>query len=400
MHIRSLKTYFMTTIPAKNDQRINSIDTLRGIIMIIMVLDHARDYFSAIKYDPLDLDKASLFLFMTRWITHFCAPAFLFLSGVSAFLSLSRKSPKEASLTLLKRGVWLILLELTIINFGWQFDPGFHLTFLQVIWAIGWSMVFLSGLIFLRPAYILCIGLLIIFGHNAFDHIQASQLGNASFIWMLLHEGGLYQANSYETVLVFYPLFPWIGVMAVGYVFGALFKYPPTVRVAAFIKIGLGCLLLFVILRFFNVYGDPMPWQPQEVWWKSILSFIKCNKYPPSLLYILMTLGVAIITLAFFENKKNWLTDVFTVYGKVPMFYYVLHIYIMHIAQLLMAFLYGFSIKDMLIFPFRGAAPAEWGFNLAVVYAMWIVVVGVLYVPCRWYMRLKQRDKKWWHSYV
>ncbi|MGO4293575.1 DUF1624 domain-containing protein [Chitinophaga sp. RAB17] len=390
----------MEAISTKTDQRINSIDTLRGIVMIIMVLDHARDYFSSINYDPLDLNKTSVLLFMTRWITHFCAPTFLFLSGTSAFLSLSKKSHKEASLTLLKRGVWLIFMELTILNFGWQFDPGFHLIFLQVIWAIGWSMILLSGLIFLHPKYILWIGLVIIFGHNTLDQLPASSFGRSSYLWMLLHESGIYKINNYESIFVLYPLIPWIGVMAVGYAFGTLFKYPPAFRVPLFIKIGLGCLVLFILLRFFNFYGDPFPWQLQDVWWKSILDFIKCNKYPPSLLYILMTLGVAITALALLEYKQNWLTDILSVYGKVPMFFYVLHIYLMHATQLLVTVLCGFSVETMLNFPFRGAPPSGWGFNLPVVYLVWIMVVATLYIPCRWYMRLKQREKKWWHSYI
>jgi len=380
-------------------KRIHSIDILRGIVMIIMALDHVRDYMSNAQMDPLDLTKTSALLFLTRWITHFCAPTFIFLSGASAYLSLSKKkSTKEASHFLLSRGLWLIFLELTIISFGWQFDIGFHTIFAQVIWVIGWSMIILSALVYLKPAYVGAFGLILIFGHNAFDFIKADSLGHAKLLWMFLHETNFYQINHYESIFILYPLVPWVGVMAAGYAFGTLFKLEPAVRRSLFFKIGASCLLLFVILRYFNIYGDPFPWQPQAVWWKDILAFIKCQKYPPSLLYLLMTLGISITALALFENANNKLTRIFIVYGRVPLFYYVLHIYLAHSIEVVITLAKGLQAKQI-----QSIGPGSLGangFSLFGVYLIWLGVVVALYFPCRWFMRLKQRRHDWWLSYL
>lgn len=380
-------------------QRINSIDILRGIIMVIMALDHVRDYFTNVPYDPLDLTKASTALFLTRWITHFCAPTFIFLSGCSAFLSLSKKkTKKQASLFLLTRGLWLLLLEVTIISFGWQFDASFHNIIIQVIWAIGWSMIVLSALIYLKPIYIGLFGLILIFGHNAFDYVRSDSWGHYKLFWMFLHEQNFYQINSYESILILYPIIPWIGVMAAGYAFGPLFKMEPAVRKSIFIKIGLSSLTIFIILRSFNIYGDPFPWQPQATWWRDVLAIIKCHKYPPSLLYLLMTLGIAILALAALETANNKLTRIFTVYGRVPMFYYVPHIYIIHILQIVIGLLSGFALKQFTslnFLPVHG-----WGYSLPLIYLIWLSVVAVLYFPCRWYMKIKQSRTDWWLSYL
>ncbi|WCT12235.1 DUF1624 domain-containing protein [Mucilaginibacter jinjuensis] len=382
-------------------QRIGSIDTLRGIIMIIMALDHVRDYFTNVPFDPLDLSKTTPLLFLTRWITHFCAPTFIFLSGTSAFLSLAKRTTKnEAAGFLLKRGLWLLLLEFTLIEFGWQLDIGFHMMFAQVIWAIGCSMLFLSFLIWLnlKPGTIAIVGLVLIFGHNSLDGIKANSFGHFQLLWLILHQQGFYQINSYESIFLLYPIVPWIGVMAAGYGFGTFFKLEPKVRQALFIKIGLGCLALFLILRVFNIYGDPFPWEQQHVWWKNILAVIKCQKYPPSLLYLLMTLGISILALAGLEHVNNWLTRIFTVYGRVPFFYYVPHIYLVHISQIIVALSMGFTIKQLQ--DAGMSIPKGWGFDLPVIYLIWIIIVAILYFPCRWFMKVKQRRKDWWLSYL
>jgi uncharacterized membrane protein len=384
-----------------DSKRIRSIDILRGIIMVIMALDHVRDFYTNVPFDALDLTKTSPLLFFTRWITHFCAPTFIFLSGVSAYLSLAKRSTgNDAALFLLKRGLWLLLLEFTLIGFGWLLDIGFHLLFAQVIWAIGCSMLFLSLLLFLKlkPQMIGVIGLLLIFGHNAFDHIKASSLGEFKLGWFILHEQGFYPVNGYLSVFILYPLVPWIGVMAAGYYFGTLFKLEAAARRTLFIKIGLGCIALFLLLRGFNIYGDPFPWEIQDTWWKNILAFIRCQKYPPSLLYLLMTLGISIIALAFLERVDNRVSRFFTVFGRVPFFYYIPHIYLIHISQVLVAFSLGFSMQD-LINAFQGN-PGKWGFDLWVVYLIWIAVIAILYFPCRWFMKVKQRRKDWWLSYI
>ena len=380
-------------------QRIFSIDILRGIIMCIMALDHVRDFYSNVNYDPLDLTKTSAALFFTRWITHFCAPTFVFLAGTSAFLSLSKKNDKSAaSLFLLKRGIWLVVLEFSIITFGWQLDPGFHVLFAQVIWAIGCSMIVLSALVFLRPVYVGVIGLVLIFGHNAFDHVKADSFGQYKLLWMILHKQSFYAFNNRSAIFILYPLVPWVGVMAVGYAFGTLFKLDAAVRRSLFIKIGLSCLVLFIALRFSNLYGDPFPWQIQDSWWKDILAFIKCYKYPPSLLYLLMTLGISILALAGLEGINNRVTNFFLVYGRVPMFYYIPHLYIIHLSQVFVALASGFTVQQLQ----KGALgkPGAWGFSLPVVYFIWLAVVLILYFPCRWFMGVKQRRRNWWLSYI
>lgn len=361
--------------------------------MVIMALDHVRDFFTDVHYNPLDLTKASAMLFLTRWITHLCAPTFMFLSGVSSSLSLSRRNDKkEASFFMIKRGLMLILMELTIVCFGFMFDPKFQLNILAVFWALGCSMIVLAGLIHFKPVYIAVFGLILIFGHNAFDHIHTDTLGNSRLLWMLLHEGGYYREYS---LMVLYPIIPWIGVMAVGYAFGSFFKLDGQYRRTLFIRIGLACLCLFLILRGFNIYGDPVEWHTQGIWWKSILSFINFQKYPPSLAYLLMTLGIAILALGFLDDIDNKLTRIFTVYGRVPMFYYMAHLYLGHTTQLVVAFFGGYQLKYF----FRGlfvGYPPSFGYGLPVVYLVWIFVVVALYLPCRWFMKIKQtRTDKW-----
>ena len=361
-----------------------------------MALDHVRDFYSNVTYDPLDLTKTTAALFLTRWITHFCAPTFIFLSGTSAFLSLSKKkTKKEASLFMLSRGIWLLLLELTLIGFGWRVDPGFHMIFAQVIWAIGWSMIILSALVFLKPVYVGAFGLLLIFGHNAFDYVKADSWGHYKFFWMFLHEQNFYQINGYESIFILYPLVPWVGVMAAGYAFGTFFKLAPAARQSLFIKIGAGALLLFIILRYFNIYGDPFPWVHQESWWKNILAIIKCQKYPPSLLYLLMTLGTSILALAAFEHTNSKLSNIFIVFGRVPLFYYVLHIYLAHFSQIAVALLSGVSVKQL-----ETGSLGNFGYGLPGVYLIWLLIVTILYFPCRWFMQVKQRCKDWWLSYL
>src|SRR5476651_1214102 len=353
-------------LPQQNS-RIHSIDVVRGIIMVIMCLDHVRDFYSNSPFDPLDLDKTNVLMFMTRWITHLCAPTFIFLSGASAYLSLSKKkTKKEASLFLLSRGLWLLFLEFTIIGFGWQVTGVFHNIFAQVIWAIGWSMVIMSVLIYMKPIYIGIFGLVLIFGHNAFDYVKSDSFGHYKFFWMFLHEPGFYQFNSWESIFLMYPLVPWVGVMAAGYAFGTLFKFPPDKRKALFIKIGLGSLLLFLVLRGFNIYGDPFPWAHQAVWWKNILAVIRVQKYPPSLAYLLITLGISITALGLLERVDNKVTRIFTVYGRVPMFYYILHIYLVHFSQIIAALLSGVTVAQL---QQQGPGiPSPFGFGLPVVY--------------------------------
>jgi uncharacterized membrane protein len=382
-------------------KRIASIDILRGIVMVIMALDHTRDYFSDYHYNPTDLSHAGTALFFTRWITHFCAPIFIFLAGTSAFLSLSKgKTKPQASMFLLTRGIWLIILELTIVRFGWQFNLEYQHMFVQVIWAIGWSMVALSLLVFLPRALILAFGLLLIFGHNAFDYMHAADYGSNAVWWNIFHEFGLVDFGNGVTMLVIYPLIPWIGVMAAGYCFGAIVKKEEQERNKWLYGIGIAAIVLFILLRATNIYGDPFPWQQQGAWWRTVLSFINCNKYPPSLLYLLMTIGPAIALLPILDKMRNAAGRFFTVFGRVPLFYYILHIYLIHAMALIGGMLlhvpYEYFTDTNKAF---GPKPG-WGFSLPVVYVAWLSAIAVLYLPCRWFMYIKLNHKKWWLSYL
>ncbi len=388
-------------------KRVASIDLLRGFIMIIMALDHVRDYFheGAYLYDPLDLGKASVALFFTRWITHFCAPIFMFLAGCSAFFMSQRKTKKELSIFLLTRGLWLIFLELTVVNFGWNFDINFTNIYFITIWALGVSMITLAGLIHLPKMLILIVGIVLVFGHNLFDGVHVPGNTLPAFGWALLHDQAFFSWQGHN-VLVGYPLMPWIGIMALGYCIGNLYTpaFAPEKRKKILLLLGGGAIALFLLLRLVNVYGDPHPWTQQPTAMYTFLSFIKVNKYPPSLLYILMTLGFAMLFLALTENANTKVSKIISVYGRVPMFYYLLHIFIIHIATLAAAGLFtSFSwhvwiLKEPLWFT---KTLVGYGFSLGVVYLVWAAVVIGVYPLCKWYDKYKTNHKeKWWLSYL
>jgi uncharacterized membrane protein len=387
-----------------NTKRIVSVDILRGIVMVIMALDHTRDYFSDYHFDPTDLSHASSYMFFTRWITHFCAPVFVFLAGTSAMLSFSKgqKSKKDISIFLLTRGLWLIFLELTVVRFGWQFNIDYTLVFVQVIWAIGWSMIFLSLFVFLPVPLIAFIGLALIFGHNLLDNIHAESFGKNAIFWDIIHQQAFvqYGAGGKNMVAVLYPLIPWIGVMAAGYCFGKVLLMPINQRDKWLWTIGIYAIGLFVVLRVTGFYGDPKPWHVQKHWWRTVLSILDCQKYPPSLCYLLMTIGPAILAIPLLEKVNNQLTYFFSVYGKVPLFYYVLHLYLLHAMALIIGVFIGMPASYFTGNGFLFRPAPEWGFPLDMVYAFWIVAVLLLYYPCRWFMRLKMENKSWWLSYL
>jgi len=361
--------------------------------MVIMALDHTRDYFSNFGHEPTDLAFASTGMFFTRWITHYCAPVFVFLAGCSAHLAQSsKKTLKQTATQLLTRGLWLVLVEVTIVRLGWAFDIDYSIVFLQVIWALGCSMILLSGLIFLPLRLILAIGLVIVFGHNMLDGIKAQQMGAYGNLWEFLHQQGPVKYGNGNTIMVFYPLIPWVGLMPLGYCFGAVMKMPEAQRNRWLYGIGGTATILFIVLRYINIYGDPAYWHAQTTLHRTVLSFLNTTKYPPSLLYLLMTLGPAITALPLLEQLQGPAAQFFTVYGRVPFFYYVLHIYLIHsIAQLVGIIEPQTMIKGITMHP---------GFALPVVYAYWITVVLLLYYPCRWFMRYKMSHKKWWLSYI
>ncbi|MCB9045112.1 MAG: DUF1624 domain-containing protein [Chitinophagales bacterium] len=383
------------------NNRIRSVDILRGIVMVIMALDHTRDYFSNFHNNPTNLTVASMGMFLTRWITHYCAPVFVFLAGTSAFLSLSKKNnKKEASLFLLKRGIWLLILEFTVVRFGWMFNMDYTQTVVQVIWAIGWSMIFLSALIYLPFRGILAVGLVMIFGHNLLDMIQTEADTPSGALWYFIHQSGFIQYNGNSSVFVIYPIIPWIGVMATGYCFGSILQQDERTRNKQLYLLGGTTILFFLIIRATKLYGDPAPWEPQENFSRTVLSFINCEKYPPSLLYLLMTLGPAILIMPLLEKMSGAAGRFFIVFGRVPMFYYILHIYLVHAMALVWCVMQGlpadyFTDGNMIFAPKQG-----WGYELPVVYMVWILAILLLYVPCRWFMYIKLNHKKWWLSYI
>jgi uncharacterized membrane protein len=392
----------VTGQPVTARPRLDSIDLLRGLVMVIMALDHVRDFFhqGAFLIDPTDLTKTNTALFFTRWITHFCAPVFVFLAGTGAFLSASRgKTKAELSRFLLTRGLWLIVLELTVIDLGWTF--GVDSFFVgQVIWAIGWSMIVLAFLIYLPVWAITAFGVVMIVAHNLFDPVQARSLGALSGLWAALHARELTETYGGIRLFTMYPLAPWVGVMAAGYGFGQLYLMGRERRRRLLLRLGLGLTLLFIILRAANFYGDPRPWSTQQNALYTFLSFINCEKYPPSLLFLLMTLGPAIIALALSERFNEHpapLLRPLVVFGRVPLFYYILHIPLIHGLAVVFAIIkYGPAVSEA----FKSGPPADYGYGLPVVYMVWVGVVLALYPACRWFAGVKRRRKDAWLSYL
>jgi uncharacterized membrane protein len=387
----------MTDTLAPPKKRIESIDIMRGIVMVIMALDHTRDFFTTVRFNPTDLTRASTALFITRFITHYCAATFVFLAGTGAFLSLNRgKTKGEAARFLITRGIWLIILEITLVNWGfsmnhgtWQFSMDYSFVFLQVIWVIGICMIILAALIYLPIRVIGAFGLLLILGHNAFDNIDTRSFGQTGgAIWQFLHVQSIFNyAKGTRHIFILYPIIPWIGVMATGYSFGTIFKLDAAKRKKLLITIGCSAIVLFIAIRSVNLYGDPDHWAKQEVWYRTVLSFINAQKYPPSLDYLLITLGPAMILLAYLEGVKNRITDIFLVFGRVPLFYYLCHIYLLQ----LLAYI-AFKITE--------AEHIAYGFGLPIVYAMWLLAVFILYFPSSWFMKYKQTHQQWWLSYL
>jgi uncharacterized membrane protein len=383
--------------------RITSIDLLRGIVMIIMALDHVRDYFhyDAFLYSPTDLDKTNGFLFFTRFITHYCAPVFVFLAGISAHVYGSKRSRRELSFYLLKRGIWLVFAEFFIITLGWTFNPSYPIFNLQVIWAIGISMIILSAIIYLKRQYILVIAVLLIAGHNFLDNVHVPGTGIATFLWSNLHDPGDFVVGRF-TIFVRYPVMPWIGIMAIGYYFGALYnsEYDSVKRKKILFTVGFGAIDLFIMLRSFNIYGDAAQWSVQKNVLFSFLSFLNVSKYPPSLLYILVTLGPAMIFLSIAEKPLNTITEKITVFGRVPFFYYVIHIYLIHLFAIIGVIISGYHWSAMILANRvnRVAELKGYGFNLVIVYLVWVILILLLYPCCNrfdHYKRNNQHTKNW-----
>lgn len=384
--------------------RIDSVDLVRGIIMILMAIDHTRDYFGDLAASPTNLASTTAPLFLTRWITHICAPVFFLLTGTGAFLSLQRFSRAELSRFLLTRGLWLILLELTLIRFLWQFNVDYQLTMLTVIWALGWAMVVLSLLVQLPLWAAIGFGLVLIGGHNLFDRIDPTTLGALQPIWQVLHIPGFLLNEPGRVVFLAYPLIPWIGVTAVGYGLGQVYRWEAERRRRFLLRVGLAAVGAFLILRAVNVYGDPRPWSPQDSGLFTVLSFINTNKYPPSLLFLLMTLGPALLLLWGLDRRTPGLLRPALTFGRVPMFYYLIHILLLHLLAVGFSWFRFGEISWMFQSPtldrFPITQPPGWPVSLPVVYLIWAIVVIGLYPACRWFAELRKRRREAWLSYL
>jgi len=380
-------------------QRLSSIDFLRGLVIVIMALDHTRDYFNIINFDPSDLTKADPWLFLTRWITHFCAPVFVFLAGTSIGLMQATKSRAALCKFLVVRGLWLIFVEAVIITYGWAFNFGFIT--MQVIAVLGVSMLVMAALIWTPRWFIATFGFLIVFGHNILDYgfFPPADIGTPVPLWHALHNTIFTLDLGWPTYFA-YPALPWIGVMPLGYLAASLYApgYKPEVRQKTLVKIGVGATVLFLLLRSSNLYGDPAPWQSGDNSLITALSFMNTQKYPPSLLYLAMTLGPALIVLAFAEKWRGRLFDAFVTLGRVPFFFYVVHIYIIHLASMALAEFQGIGWQAL-----AGGfwmAPANYGLTLGGAWVVWALIVVGLYPACRWFAGVKARRKDWWLSYL
>lgn len=396
----------MTTQPASpRRQRIDSVDVVRGIIMILMALDHTRDFFGGASIDPTNLATTTIPLFFTRWVTHFCAPVFCLLTGTGAYLAGRRRTTRNLSSFLLTRGLWLVFLELTVSRFLWQFNVDYQVTIITVLWALGWSMVVLAALVHFPSWVAGAFGIALILSHNLADSVEASSFGSLAPLWTVLHRPGLLYMSPGHIVILAYPLIPWIGVMAAGYSLGAIYDLEPARRRMLLTRLGLGCIVGFLMLRFINAYGDPVPWSTLRSGAFTMLSFLNLTKYPPSLLFLLMTLGPALLLLRAADGRTPpALLQPAYVIGKVPMFYYLAHVLTLHLIAIVVSMVrYGTAH-----YMFESASPAQfpvtqpqgWPLPLPTVYLFWLTVVVVLYPCCRWYASLKARSGNPWLSYL
>jgi len=392
-----------------NYYRVQSIDFLRGFVMIIMALDHVRAYFhfDTFLFSPTDLQQTTPALFSTRLITHLCAPTFIFLAGTSVYFIGQRKTLKDTSKFLLTRGLWLVILQVTLIQFGWNFDPAFHYTSSNIISTIGFCMILLACVIHLPFKIILLLGIVIVAGHNTLDNISFESGSTKEVIWSFLHQRNLYVLGNNYSFRFLYPLIPWIGVMALGYCLGRLYdkSYAVENKKQVLLQLGLLSLTTFLLLRLFNTYGDPTPWTIQRELSVTVLSFFNVEKYPPSLDFLCLTLGVALVLLGILEEKEldGWRSV--TLFGKVALFYYVIHIYAIHLLALATVSLMGYPWQTMIFIGHHGQAhpliKGSYGFSLGITYLIWISIVCILYPLCVYWNSLKIKNKsKWWVSYV
>jgi uncharacterized membrane protein len=389
--------------------RLSAIDALRGAVMIVMALDHIRDFFhaGAMSFSPTNLAKTTPILFFTRWITHFCLPVFMFTAGMGAFLWGRRATKGQLSRFLWTRGLWLMLLEVTVMRLAYNFNVSLSFPILLLIlWIFGTCMIVMAVLIHLPVRWLAAFSIAVIVLHNCLDGINASWFGSFAWVWNLVHQPGIFPFAGH-LVLVSYPLLPWVAVMAAGFCFAQVFEWEPAVRQRMMLRTGFALTIAFVIIRAMNLYGDPAPWSVQKSGVFTVLSFLNCTKYPASLDFLLMTLGPALLLLACFDRCTWKPANPLIVFGSVPLFYFVLHFYTIHAVAMLMAWSrYGRPALTFMLNPLpsmggpRQQFPAHFGYSLWVVYCVWIVIVASLYPLCRWFAAVKARRRDWWLSYL
>jgi uncharacterized membrane protein len=412
------KNAFPVDLPGlQRSERLISVDLLRGLAMIVMALDHVRDFFTYHAFAPEDLTQTYGWLFLTRWLTHYAAPTFFFLAGTGAYLSLGRgRSVAQVSRFLWTRGLWLVFLELTVVGFAWTFVPG--QSYGGVIWALGWCMVLMSLLVRLPVKWLATLGLAMIALHNLTDRIDPARFGRLAPLWTILHVPGAFPVTKTLWFFILYALIPWVGVMAVGYAFGAILRRPPDERQRSVFRIGAVATLLFIVLRAAGLYGNlpdglqfgiPFstgPWVHGKTLTLTIISFFNPEKYPPSLQFLLMTLGPALMVLAVLDRwtqsgKLKAFTRFVVVYGRVPMFYYIVHIFLIHAMTIVVSLIMHQPYGQMLHGGFFAGPPESgYGHHLPFIYLMWATAVLLLWLPCSWFAGVKQRHKNWWLSYL
>ncbi len=396
--------------PTSHSDRLISLDALRGVAMVIMALDHVRDFFhiGAMSFSPDDLTRTTPILFFTRWVTHMCAPTFVFGAGVGSFLRLKRDGSKaRLSWFLLTRGVWLIAIELTVMRLAMNFSfaPQYP-WLLLILWAIGISMVALALLIHLPRPMLALFSIAVLFLHNALDGLRAAQFGSFAPLWQMAHQPGVFLVGGIP-VVVAYPVLPWIALMAAGFCAGPLFTLERERRRRVFLAAGLGLIALFVALRALNLYSDPRPWSTQPAAIFTVLSFLNATKYPPSLAFLALTMGAAMLILAFLERRSLSSRHPLVLFGRVPFFYYVGHFWVAHILAAIFAWVrYGSAARAFLFAPLPSMGgpgrlfPADFGYSLAVTYIVWIGVVVLMYPLCRWFAGVKFAQRRWWAGYL
>jgi uncharacterized membrane protein len=389
------------TLPTAARSRIDSIDLLRGLVIVLMALDHTRDFVGTSRLDPLDADVTNLPLYLTRWITHLCAPTFCFLMGIGAYLAGQSRTKPELSSFLLLRGLWLVFLELTVIKVGLQFNFSFETTLALVFWSLGWSLVFLSALAFLPSRVAGAIGVVMILAHNLLDGIKPESFGSLRPLWLILHERGVIELTAHNNFRVVYPLIPWIGVAAAGFGFGEIMTWKPKRRQNLMLSLGLILIAAFVLLRTFDVYGDPLKWSVKPTALRTCFSFFNCQKNPAALLFLLMTLGPMFILLSLLERPilPALLSRFLLTFGRVPLFFFMTHLYVIQVVAFVAAAVRQFVSGQLHLSVVT--APTGMNVDLPIVYFWFVVVLALMYFPCRWFAGIKARHRDvWWLSYL